>query len=79
LEKYLPEAIDMSWNMISIIDEKLREMWIQWNTEENEISTWRYPTIFSKGKHRENTELYFEYIRRSDRFFFLLYFFSILY
>jgi hypothetical protein len=26
LEKYLPEAIDMSWNMISIIDEKLREM-----------------------------------------------------
>lgn len=67
-EKYLSEAIDMSWNMIGILDAKLRETWISSDREENEIMTWRYPTLFSRENNRENTKRYFEHMRKSDRF-----------
>lgn len=79
VNKYLKEAIEISWKMIALLDHKMIESWICEEWKENEIQTWRYPTLFTQSHHRENTELFFEKVKAWDRFLSLPHSFNVLY
>lgn len=68
VEKYLPEAMDISWKMIELVDKKLAQSgFVDKNQGANTLS-WRYPTYFCSVNHRANTELYYNTLRKNDRF-----------
>lgn len=66
--KYLPKAMDISWKMIELVDKKLAQSgFVDKNQKSNTLS-WRYPTYFCSVNQRANTELYYNTLRKNDRF-----------